>query len=93
MMKHMKNSSAPGIDGFTVAWVKEFWVELSDSCVQAFNACFDNNNKTHKAARNFNNEDIKKRRERPTGCRKLQTNLSFLQDGQWCNHKKTPNSD
>ena len=37
----MKNTSAPGIDGFTVAWVKEFWDELSDLCVQAVNDCFD----------------------------------------------------
>ena len=29
LMKHMKNSRAPGIDGFTVAWVKEFCVQLS----------------------------------------------------------------
>ena len=28
--KHMKNNSAPGIDGFTVAWVKAFWPDLSD---------------------------------------------------------------
>ena len=40
-MKHMKNSSAPGIYGFTIAWVKEFWEELSDLCVQAVNDCFD----------------------------------------------------
>ena len=41
LMKHMKNSSAPGIDGFTVAWVKEFWGDLSDICVQAVNDSFD----------------------------------------------------
>ena len=41
LMKHMKNTSAPGINGFTVAWVKEFWDELSDLCVQAVNDCFD----------------------------------------------------
>ena len=40
-MKHMKNSSAPGIDGFTVAWVKEFWGDLGDICVQAVNDSFD----------------------------------------------------
>ena len=40
-MKHMKNSSAPSIDCITVAWVKAFWEELSDLCVQAVNDCFD----------------------------------------------------
>ena len=40
-MKHMKNSSALSIDGFTVAWAKEFWEELSNLYVQAVNDCFD----------------------------------------------------
>ena len=93
-MKHMKNSSAPGIDGFTVAWVKEFWEELSD--LYTLSTTVLTKKTTHKAARNCYNEDTKKRRKRPTGCRKLHTNrikIIFLQDGKWSNHKKTPNSD
>lgn len=39
----MKNNSAPGIDGFTVAWVKTFWHELGDLCTHAINDCYDRN--------------------------------------------------
>ena len=31
LFEHMKNNSAPGIDGFTVAWVKAFWHDLGTS--------------------------------------------------------------
>jgi hypothetical protein len=40
LLKHMKNNSAPGIDGFTVAWVKAFWTDLSDICTHAINECY-----------------------------------------------------
>ena len=66
LMKHMKNTSAPGLDGFTVAWVKTFWEDLSDLCVQAVNDCFDKKN-AHKALRNCHHEDTQKRREGFTG--------------------------
>ena len=48
LFKHMKNTSAPGIDGFTVAWVKEFWPDLSDLCVESVNDCFDKKTLTNK---------------------------------------------
>ena len=41
LFKHMKNNSAPGIDRFTVAWVKTFWHELGDLCTHAINDCYD----------------------------------------------------
>ena len=37
----MKNTSAPGSDGFTVAWAKEFWNDLRDLCVESVNDCYD----------------------------------------------------
>jgi hypothetical protein len=41
LFQHMKNTSAPRIDGFTVAWVKEFWPNLCDLCEASVNDCFD----------------------------------------------------
>ena len=35
----MKPNSAPGIDGFTVAWVRTFWSSLEDFCYQTVNEC------------------------------------------------------
>ena len=32
LFQHMKPNSAPGMDGFTVSWVKEFWSDLEDIC-------------------------------------------------------------
>ena len=43
LFEHMKNNSAPGIDGFTVAWLKAFWHDLGDLCTHAINDCFDRN--------------------------------------------------
>ena len=37
----MKPNSAPGLDGFTVAWVRHFWDELADLCVSAVNNCYE----------------------------------------------------
>ena len=34
---HMKANSAPGLDGFMVAWVKHFWGNLAELCVYALN--------------------------------------------------------
>ena len=34
---HMKANSAPGLDGFKVAWVRHFLADLSDLCVSAVN--------------------------------------------------------
>ena len=35
-LKHqMKPNSSPGLDGFTVAWVRHFWDDLADLCVSA----------------------------------------------------------
>ena len=43
---HMKANSAPGLDGFTVAWVRHFWADLSDLCVSAVNNCYTNDELT-----------------------------------------------
>ena len=40
LFKHMRPSSAPGIDGFTVAWVRKFWADLEDVCYNAINNCY-----------------------------------------------------
>ena len=37
LMEHMKANSAPGLDGFPVAWVRHFWGDLADLCVAAVN--------------------------------------------------------
>ena len=29
LMEHMKPNSAPGLDGFTVAWIRHFWSDLA----------------------------------------------------------------
>ena len=41
LFKHMKAHSAPGIDGFTVDWVRAHWDDLSDLCFMAVNACYN----------------------------------------------------
>ena len=41
LFKHMKATSAPGIDGFTVAWVRKFWPDLEDVCFRAINNCYE----------------------------------------------------
>ena len=41
LFKHMKAKSAPGIDGFTVAWVRKFWPDLEDVCFRAINNCYE----------------------------------------------------
>ena len=37
--KHLKPSSAPGIDGLTVAWIRVFWPELKQIVTLAINEC------------------------------------------------------
>ena len=39
----MKGGSAPGIDGFTVAWLRQFWNELGTLTTMAINECYRNN--------------------------------------------------
>ena len=41
LMEHMKTNSAPKLDGFTVAWVRQFWGDLANLCVAAVNKCYD----------------------------------------------------
>ena len=41
LYKHMKPHSAPGIDGFTVDWVRTHWDDLSDLAYMAVNACYN----------------------------------------------------
>ena len=38
----MKGGSAPGIDGFTVSWLRQFWFELGSLTTQAINECYNN---------------------------------------------------
>ena len=38
----MKGGSAPGIDGFTVSWLRQFWFELGALTTQAINECYIN---------------------------------------------------
>ena len=40
-MEHMKPNSAPGLDGFTVAWIRHFWGDLADLCTAAVNKCYE----------------------------------------------------
>ena len=37
LFNHMKPNSSPGIDDFTVSWLKEFWSELGDLITLAVN--------------------------------------------------------
>ena len=37
----MKPNSAPGLDGFSVAWVRKFWPQLADLTTMAINNCYD----------------------------------------------------
>ena len=41
LFKHMKPHSAPGIDGFTVDWVRTNWNDLADLSCIAVNACYE----------------------------------------------------
>ena len=41
LFKHMKPTSAPGIDGFTAALVRTFWSDLEDVCHSAINQCYE----------------------------------------------------
>jgi hypothetical protein len=41
LFKKMKGSSAPGIDGFTVNWLRVFWTDLESITQNALNDCFD----------------------------------------------------
>ena len=42
LFKNMKPNSAPGIDGFTVAWLRKFWFELAKLSTLAINDCYNN---------------------------------------------------
>ena len=41
LFNHMNASSAPGIDGFTVAWLREFWDELGPLVTKALDECLE----------------------------------------------------
>ena len=41
LFKHMKPTSAPGIDGFTAALLRTFWSDLEDVCHSAINQCYE----------------------------------------------------
>ena len=40
LFKKMKGSSAPGIDGFTVNWLRKFWSSLKLITFNAINECY-----------------------------------------------------
>ena len=40
LFNKMKGSSAPGIDGFTASWLRQFWFELGQLTTQAINECY-----------------------------------------------------
>ena len=42
----MHGNSAPGLDGFTVNWLRTFWPELATITRNALNCCFTNNGLT-----------------------------------------------
>ena len=41
LMNFMKGASAPGIDGFTVNWLRQFWPELKTLVRLALNEMYD----------------------------------------------------
>ena len=40
LFKKIKGSSAPGIDGFTVNWLRKFWSSLKFITLNAINECY-----------------------------------------------------
>ena len=47
LMNFMKGASAPGIDGFTVNWLRQFWPELKLLVKLALNEMYDECNIIH----------------------------------------------
>ena len=41
LFNHMNPHSAPGLDGFTVSWVRHFWSDLEEICYIAINRCYE----------------------------------------------------
>ena len=41
LMNSMNGASAPGIDGFTVAWLRQFWPQLRMLVRMALNEMYD----------------------------------------------------
>jgi hypothetical protein len=46
LFNKMHGNSAPGLDGFTVKWLRTFWQDLADITKNALNECLDNNGLT-----------------------------------------------
>ena len=46
LFNKMHGNSAPGLDSFTVNWLRTFWQDLADITRNALNECFDNNGLT-----------------------------------------------
>ena len=40
LFQKMHGNSAPGLDGFTVNWLRTFWPELAEITRNALNDCF-----------------------------------------------------
>ena len=41
LFNKMKGNSAPGIDGFTVSWLRVFWDDMEDLTTKAINKCYE----------------------------------------------------
>ena len=46
LFNKMHGNSAPGLDGFTVNWLRTFWQDLAEITLNALNECFTNNGLT-----------------------------------------------
>jgi hypothetical protein len=46
LFNKMHGNSAPGLDGFTVNWLRTFWQDLVEITLNALNECFTNNGLT-----------------------------------------------
>ena len=49
-LKHMKGTSSPGPDGFTVNWLRQFWPDMKDLNPEALNSSSTGVTKTPRLA-------------------------------------------
>ena len=74
LFNKMHGNSAPGLDGFTVNWLRTFWQDLAEITLNALNECFTNNGLTGLLKTAIVREIAEKRNQRSHHCRQLQTN-------------------
>ena len=68
----MKGTDAPGIDGFTVNWLRKFWDSLK---LMTFNTSYEYYKDGSLSSQNRHHSPAKEKEERPDIHWKLQTNL------------------